>query len=256
MAVPIIGSHSMPEFPTPDTPEHSHARFATTSWTRVLRVAAGDTGAGTDFATLCQSYWYPLYAFLRRSGASPQDAEDTVQAFFAWLIESDFVQRADPARGRFRNFLMVSLRQFQSREQQFQAAAKRQPAQPLLSIDSLESDSRYQLLGPAETPEMLFEKAWAIALIERTMQELQTEMAAAGKSAQFDCLRGMLTGQRDVSGQEAAARLGISEGAVRVAVYRLKQRYGELLRQHVAATVENEADVDDELRALFAKVSR
>jgi DNA-directed RNA polymerase specialized sigma24 family protein len=236
--------------------DNSEVRFATTSWNRVLLAGNGDEESRGEFATLCRDYWYPLYAFLRRSGTKAEDAEDTVQAIFAWLIESDFVQRADPARGRFRNFLMVSLRQFQAREHQFQAAAKRRPTKPVLSIDSLESDSRYQLLGPAETPETLFEKAWAISLIERSMQQLQAEMAAAGKGAQFDCLRGMLTGQRDLSGREAAERLGMNEGVVRVAVHRMEQRYGELLRQHVAATVERDEDVDDELRALFAKVSQ
>ena len=235
--------------------DNSEVRFATTSWTRVLLAGTGDEESRGEFATLCRDYWYPLYAFLRRSGTKADDAEDTVQAFFAWLIESDFVQRADPARGRFRNFLMVSLRQFQSRERQFQAAAKRQPSVPILSIDTRDGDSRYQLQASSESPEVLFEKAWAISLFELAMGKLQAEMTADGKAGQFDCLRGMLTGQRDTTGREAALRLGISEGAVRIAVHRMKRRYGELLRQQVAATVERDEDVDDELRALFAKVS-
>jgi RNA polymerase sigma-70 factor (ECF subfamily) len=235
--------------------DNSEVRFATTSWTRVLLAGNGGEEARNDFATLCRDYWYPLYAFLRRSGTKAEDAEDTVQAFFAWLIESDFVQRADPARGRFRNFLMVSLRQFQAREHQFQAAAKRQPGQPVLSLDMQAGDSRYQHLSHHETPEVLFEQAWAMSLVELAMGQLQAEMTADGKVGQFDCLRGMLTGQRDTTGREAALRLGISEGAVRIAVHRMKRRYGELLRQQVAATVERDEDVEDELRALFAKVS-
>lgn len=228
-------------------------RFASTCWTDVLQFARG--GSPQDLAVLCRHYWYPLYAYLRRSGSNTQDAEDTIQAFFAWMIESNAIKQVDPQRGRFRTFLLVLLRQFQARKHQYETAAKRMPPNALISFDQATGESLYQVqLSHSETPEALFEQAWALSLIENAMQALEEEMAAAGKSKQFDCLRGMLTGQRDVSGREAAEQLGISEGAVRIAVHRMRKRYGELLRQRVAMTVHHEQDIDTELRELITKV--
>ncbi len=241
----------MSDVPSSSPSQH---RFATTSWTRVLKAARN--GSGVEFATLCQQYWYPLYAFLRRSGISASDSEDTVQAFFAWLLESKALERADPQRGRFRSFLLVLLRQFQARQHKHESAAKRKPAGPIVSIDRQDAEARYQMhLFHTGTAEKLFEQAWAVTIIEQTMQQLREEMVRAGKGEQFETLRGMMTGQRDVSGRDAGRQLAISEGAVRVAVHRMKNRYGELLRQQVAMTLHDEEDVDIEIKELLSMVT-
>ena len=236
-------------------PEAAAAQFRTTSWTRIVQASAGGTDARLALGELCQAYWYPLYAFVRRRGSSSQDAEDAVQSFLAWLIESDLFLRADPQRGRFRSFLISAFQQFLNRQFQQRTAAKRQPEKPLVSIDAAEGARLYdQELAMKYTPERQFEYAWAMAVIDRTLHRLRTEHEARGKVDLFDTLKGYLTGEEVPSGLDAARVLNRSEGAVRVAVHRLKQRFAELIREEVSQTVESEADVDAELQYLLAAI--
>lgn len=207
----------------------------------------------TALADLCQMYWYPLYAFLRRRGKNAQDAEDGVQSFLVWLIESDVVQRADPRRGRFRSFLVSAFEQFLNRQYQYESAAKRRPEHPVISIDAVVGARQYDLeVSERYTPERQFEHAWAMAVIDRALQRLRSEHQAKGKADLYETLKGYLTGEHVPSGMDAARTLNRSEGAVRVAVHRLKQRFAELLREEVGQTVESDADLDAELKYLLS----
>lgn len=231
--------------------------FETTSWSRLLRIARDEPrGDDRDLAELCRGYWFPLYALLRRSGISAADAEDTVQGFFEWLLTSDLFRRADPLRGRFRDLLRAALKQFQAREFRRVTAKKRHPGSPVLSLNLSEGESRFETHRlHAETAEASFEREWALAAIDAAMSRLQSEMQAAGKKRQFEVMNGMLTGQNGLSGRELAAMLGVSEGAARVALHRVKRRYGELLRLEIAATVGDSVSVDEEIRNMVAALS-
>lgn len=230
--------------------------FATTAWTTVLHAAGEGVQSQQALESLCQAYWYPLYAYLRRRGQAHQDAEDAVQAFLAWLLESGTLGRADPSRGKFRGFLVAAMQQFLARRHEYDSAAKRRPARPLLSIDSSDGARRFQLEPSHQvTPERQYEYAWALSIVERAMQRLKGEWEQAGKQDRFEALKSSLTGQSDESGRQVAQRLGLSEGAVRVAIHRLKQRYGELLREEVGQTLESPAEIDDELKYLLGALS-
>lgn len=228
--------------------------FATTAWSRVVRAGSGPRAEShVAIAELCASYWYPLYAYHRRRGARPEEAEDAVQAFFGRLLESNLLSYADPERGRFRGFLVASFRQFLAARHAYESAACRRPPQAIASIDTAEAEARYHReLADHETPERTYDRAWALALLQRTMDLLRDEYAADGRSERFEALRGTLTGQAAVSHRELATRLGTTEGAVRVAVHRLRQRYAELLREEVRATVDDGEDVDSEIRELLS----
>ena len=233
--------------------QHPPAGFATTSWTVVIEAGADAGQSRLALGELCRRYWYPLYAFLRRRGAGAEDAEDTVQAFFCWLTESGVVGRADPARGRFRSFLITALKQFAVRRHEREAAAKRNPGRPVVSIDAADGRRRYQQEPCHDlTPDRQFEYAWAMAVVDQAMLRLRAEWERAGRGERFDALKASLTGRPDATGRELAAKLGMSEGAVRVAVHRLKRRYGEILREDVGATVDSADGVDDELQDLMA----
>ena len=213
----------------------------------------GDDGlAGPAFAELCELYWYPLYAYLRRAGHQPHDAEDLVQAYFVWLQEKEVVGRADPHRGRFRSFLLAGLNQFVLRQRRHDMASKRRARTPAVSIDRDLIEGGYQELSHDVTPDRLFDYTWAVSVIKVALRRLQQEREAAGKGRQFRQLQGFITGQRNTSGREAARLLGVSEGTVRVAVLRLKRRFGEILREEVGQTLESSADVEDELNQLQA----
>ena len=204
------------------------------------------------FSELAEAYWYPLYAFLRRKGADVEDAEDTIQSFFGWLIENDILMRAEPERGRLRTFLITALLRYRAREARAENAAKRKPSTNLLSIDQGQGDQRY-LHEPEHqlTPENLYERAWAITVIERAMKRLSEEAHQAGNGELFSSLEGTLTGNKTIRGRELAAELNMSEGAVRAAAYRLRRRYGQLLREEVAQTVGSESDLREELIELL-----
>ncbi len=204
-------------------------------------------------ATLCSRYWYPLYAFIRRQGSSPHEAEDLTQEFFCRFLERNSIQHVRPAAGKFRSFLLACLKNFLANERERAQAQRRGGGRPLIPLDGVKAKARYAA-EPADqrTPEALFERRWALAVLERTLTELQREYTVAEKSDLFEALQGFLPGgQGNSSRAELAARRGISVGAIDVAIHRLRQRFGALLREQVAQTVSTDGEVDEEIRYLI-----
>jgi RNA polymerase sigma-70 factor (ECF subfamily) len=231
------------------------AEFLTTQWSMVLRAAADDGGlARAALAELCQRYWYPLYAYLRRRGVGVEEAEDVMQGFFARLLEKQVLAGISVERGRFRSFLLTALKNYLANERHRAAAEKRGGGRAVLSLDVDSGESRLQLQPhDNDTPERLFERQWALTLLEVVVQRLEAEHAAAGKSRPFELLKGALTGDTErLPYAEIAQELGTSEEAARQSASRLRKRYRELLRAEVASTVANEQEVDEEIRGLFA----
>ena len=230
------------------------AGFPTTHWSRVARGRRrGRAGAGEALAELCAAYWFPLYAYIRRKGNGPEQALDLTQGYFARLLERGTVAAADPARGRFRSFLLADCRHFLAHQRERDAAARRGGRLAVLSIDAYDAEGQYQL-EPAheQTPERLFERDWALALLEGVVAAIRREYEASGRGASFEVLKVVLeAGSSQVSQADIAARLGTTEAAAQVAVHRLRKRYREALRAAIAATIADEAEVDDELKALF-----
>lgn len=230
--------------------------FVTTRWTQV--VAAGrpsdSTHARAALEQLCQTYWYPLYAFVRRQGHAPHDAQDLTQEFFARLLERNALGAADRERGRFRSFLLATLKNFLRDEWDKLRAQKRGGGQNLISLDAGDAESRYAL-EPVNTltADRIFERRWAMLLLDRAVERLRAEHESAGKLAQFEALKASLAGSRESQPYSAlATQLGLSEGAVKVAVHRLRQRYREVIRAEIAETVASEAEVEGELKHLMA----
>lgn len=228
--------------------------FASTHWSMVL--AAGERAnaeAEQALATLCQRYWFPLYAFARRRAATVHEAQDLTQAFFVRLLEKNVLAAASPERGRFRSFLLASLKHFLANEWDRAASQKRGGKRRPLSLDWESGESRLSL-EPAhvDTPEREFERQWALTLLENVVDRLRNEFAVTGKSRQFERLKLTLAGGRAALDYPAiAAELSMSQEAVRQAASRLRKRYRELLREEVAATVKQDSEVDDEISRLF-----
>jgi RNA polymerase sigma factor (sigma-70 family) len=234
-------------------------KFQTTHWTSILQVAGPDSNAASDaFARLYLDYWYPLYAYVRRRGLSRSEAEDLTQDFLTRLLEKRALATLKPEGGRFRSFLLRSLDNFLANEWDRTHAQKRGSGARALSLNLEEGESRFALEHcEHETPESLFEKRWVFTLLEHVRERLRHEYAQAHKADLFDELRVYL--QSDRAGPpyaEVASRRGMSEGAVKVAVHRLRHQYGELLRHEISRTVSSAAEVDEELRALIAVVGR
>ena len=232
--------------------------FATTHWSVVL--AAGDTAsphAAEALEQLCRTYWYPLYAYVRRSGHSPPDAEDLTQAFFARLLEKRRLKSAKRERGKFRTFLLTSLKHFLTNEWHRARAVKRGAGAPHFHFDAVEAENLY-LLEPTHdlTAEKLYELNWATALLERVRARVRQEYVAEGKQERFEAAEQFLPGEQSTrTYTEAAQQLGIPEGTFKSDVHRLKQRYGELLRAEITHTVARSADIADELRHLMKVLS-
>jgi RNA polymerase sigma-70 factor (ECF subfamily) len=231
--------------------------FHTTHWTMVLAARQQDGEAGRQaLASLCSTYWYPLYAFIRRQGSSPHEAEDLTQGFFCHFLEKNPLLNVQPSAGKFRSFLLVCLKNFLANERERANAQRRGGGQPLASLDGGDAETRYAL-EPADhqTPEAVFERRWAFAVLERTMQDLRQEYSTGEKRELFDDLQGFLPGgQGSVSRAELASQQGVSAGAIDVAVHRLRQRFGALLRQQVAQTVSSDAEVEEEIRHLISVI--
>src|SRR5262245_26920767 len=229
--------------------------FATTHWSVVL--AAGDPEspqAMEALEKLCRAYWYPLYAFVRRLGHSPHDSEDLVQAFFAECLEKNYLGAADQAKGRFRAFLLVALKRFLANEWDKTRTRKRGAGAQPISFDALTAEQRYAL-EPAErfSADRLFERRWALTLLDKVLSRLREEQVAAGKNAAFELLKDSLTADgRGTPYAGLAARLGMTEGAVKVAVLRLRRRYRELLEAEIANTVASPEEVAAERRYLLS----
>jgi RNA polymerase sigma-70 factor (ECF subfamily) len=232
--------------------------FLTTHWSVVLAAGGGDsTRAHAALEKLCRNYWYPLYAFVRRLGHTAHDAEDLVQSFFAVCLEKNYLGTADRAKGRFRSFLLLALKRFLANEWDKQRALKRGGAQTPISLDSLTAEQRYAL-EPAEqlSADKLFDRRWALTLLDQVVTRLRNEQAMAGKLEQFEQLKGCITAAgRGTSCAELASRLGTSEGAVKVSVHRLRQRYRELLEEEIANTVATRDEVEEERRHLLTALS-
>jgi RNA polymerase sigma-70 factor (ECF subfamily) len=233
--------------------------FATTHWRVVLAAGEGAApGSAAALEKLCRAYWYPLYAYVRREGYSPHDAQDLTQEFFAWLLESKHLRVANPERGKFRSFLLVRLKHFLSDQRKKARAQKRGGGQVVVSLDAELAEERY-LLEPATelTPEAIFDQRWALTVMEQTVSRLREEYVAAGQTELFEELKHFqpLEGAGP-SYAEVAARLGLSQSAVKSAIYRLRQRHRDLLREEIAHTVSTAAEVDEEIRYLIAVMAR
>ncbi len=227
--------------------------FGSTHWSLVLAAGEEGTTAREALESLCTAYWLPVYAYVRRRAANADDAQDLTQAFFASLLELRAFAAADPARGRFRAFLLTTLRNFLANEHERAAALKRGGGRTVISLDA--GIAERSLLSDAQrksTPEQEFERRWALALLDRVIERLADEQAAAGRQAEFEALRLFLTGQDpDTRQADVAGQLGMTQEAVRAAIYRLRKRYRALLRNEIAQTVSSADEVDDELQRLF-----
>ncbi len=232
--------------------------FPATHWSIVLGAGVDDmTRATAALERLCRTYWYPIYAFIRRRGSGPQDAEDLTQSFFAFLLERETLKKVDRSKGKFRTFILAALTNFLSNEWDKRQTLKRGGQSKIISLDETEAEGRY-FREPVEsvTPETLFERRWAAALIEQVLGRLREEYAAAGKSDVFAKLEPALT--REVSAGDFtqwAGELGVTEGAAKVALHRLRRRFGEVLRSEIAHTVSSPEEIDEELRHLFPAIS-
>jgi len=233
------------------------SQFPTTRWTLV--VAAGDPArkdARSALVSLCENYWYPLYAFLRRRGNSADEAQDLTQEFFMRVLEGRYLDRADPERGRFRSFLLTSLKFFVADESDRRRALKRGGGM-VVPLEFSSGEALYQR-EPAcdETPERIFERRWVHSMLDRVVESLRNEFVRRGRAEDFERLKVFLLGQSDAPLAALAHEMNTSEGALKVAIHRMRKRYRELLRQEIADTVSDPAEVEDELRYLAAVLTR
>jgi RNA polymerase sigma-70 factor (ECF subfamily) len=233
--------------------------FETTHWSVVLKAGSGDTtGCHEALCALCETYWYPVYAFIRRSGATAADAEDLTQAYFARFLEKRFLEDVRPEKGRFRSFLLVSVRNFLHNERDRERALKRGGSERPLPLHGPQGEVLYER-EPADsaTPEILFEKAWVRSLLDRAMARLEQESEDAVRGGRFTRLKPFLSGEgAEVTYADLAQDWGVGESAVRVAVHRLRRRFGALLREEVGRTVEHPGDVEEEIRYLLTVAAR
>jgi RNA polymerase sigma factor (sigma-70 family) len=233
------------------------SQFPTTRWTLV--VTAGEPHrkeASSALVSLCENYWYPLYAYLRRCGYPADQAQDLTQGFFVRVLEGRYLDRADPEKGRFRSFILTSLKFFVADEGDRDRAQKRGGGM-VESLEFSSGEERYQR-EPAhdETPERIFERRWALSVLDRVVEKLRNEFVHHGRPEHFERLKVFLLGQSDAPYATLAREMNTSEGALKVAIHRLRKRYRDLLRQEVADTVANPVEVESELRFLAAVLTR
>ena len=229
--------------------------FATTHWSVVQLAARNDTTrAQRALSDLCGGYWYPLYVYVRRQGFSPEDAQDLTQEFFARFLAGNYLADVSPAKGKFRAFLLACLKHFLANEWDKARAAKRGGGQRIISFDEHEAEERYRLEPAYEiSADRLFERRWAMTLLDGVLAKLRNEFAHDGKELIFEKLKPCIAGSRESQPYaEIAQELKLTEGAVKVAVHRFRQRYRELLRHEIASTVSSSAEVDEEIRYLFS----
>jgi len=247
-----------PEGGLPQGNDPSPRSFVTTHWSVVLTAGWGASGeADAALERLCRTYWWPLYAFIRRRGHEPHDAQDLTQEFFARLLARDFLRAVDRSKGKFRSFLLAALEHFLANDWRRVNAQKRGGGLTFISLDDTSTENRYQqLASPALSPERVFEQQWAITLLDQTISRLREEFVSAGKEALFAELKIFLTGEKRAGGYaELAMKLQTTEAALKMSVSRMRQRYGELLRAEIASTVSSPEEVEEELRALFAALN-
>ena len=235
------------------TGQYGGAAFTTTHWSVVLEAQGESPAAQEALEKLCRTYWRPIFAFLRRQGVRPDEAEDITQGFFAELLERGSLDAVRKEKGRLRSFLLGGLKYFLANEGRRAMAFKRGKGQQLISLDELRTEEHIDM-EPADpvTAEMIYERRWALTLLERVLSRLKDEYRAAGNATLFDSLKELLPDEPGSPSQaEIAARLGITENAVRQAFYRFRQRYQSLLREEIANTVATPGDIEDELRHLI-----
>jgi RNA polymerase sigma factor (sigma-70 family) len=230
--------------------------FPTTRWTLVIAAAGSQRkDARSALASLCEGYWYPLYAYIRRRGYPAEQAQDLTQEFFIRVLEGRYLDRANPEKGRFRAFLLSSMKFFLADEADRDRAQKRGGG-AVLSLEFGSGEDRYQR-EPAhdETPERIFERRWALSVLDRVVEKLRNEFVHHGRPEHFERLKVFLLGQADAPYAVLAQEMNTSEGALKVAIHRLRKRYRELFRQEIADTVVDPAEVELELRFLAAALT-
>ncbi|MBI3848904.1 MAG: sigma-70 family RNA polymerase sigma factor [Verrucomicrobia bacterium] len=242
----------------PSVAEGRAGAFSATHWSVVLAVGQTDLARATAaLERLCRTYWYPIYAFIRRRGSDQHEAEDLTQAFFEFLLEKETLKKVDRRKGKFRTFLLAALTNFLTNEWDKRQTLKRGGQRQIISLDEAAAEGLY-LREPVEslTPEKLFERRWALAVVEQVLSRLRQEYNTGGKAELIVQLEPALTGEVAPGAfAEWAAELGMSEGAVKVALHRLRRRFGEVLRSEIAHTVSSPEEIDHEIRQLFAAIA-
>jgi RNA polymerase sigma-70 factor (ECF subfamily) len=239
-------------------PSWERSQFNTTHWSVVLAAQSRfSPAAQAALETLCGTYWFPLYAFVRRQGHSPQDAQDLTQAFFEHLLRKDFLRHVSPDKGRFRSFLLACLKHFLADEWDKIRTSKRPQGKPVIALDGLDAEARYRL-EPAETwdAETIYSRRWALTLIDRVLDRLEQEFVAKGKAGPFARFQTYLLDEEGPTYAALAVEMGTTEAAIKMTVYRLRQRFRELFREEVAQTVTTAEEIDEEIRYLLSGVSR
>ena len=239
-------------------PSCERSQFNTTHWSVVLAAQSQfSPSAQAALETLCCTYWYPLYAFVRRQGHSPPDAQDLTQAFFEHLLRKNFLREVSPDKGRFRSFLLACLKHFLADEWDKIRSQKRSGGNLAISLDAQDAEARYHQ-EPVDTwdAEAIYGRQWALTLIGRVLDRLEQEFVAKGKAGPFERFQSYLLDKQGPAYAELAAEMGTTEAAIKMTVYRLRQRFRELFREEVAQTVTTPADVDEEIRYLLSSVSR
>jgi RNA polymerase sigma-70 factor (ECF subfamily) len=239
-------------------PSGKAAGFATTRWSVVLRASRADDAAGQrDLEDVCRACWYPIYAFIRRMGYSPEDSQDLAQGFFEHLLSNNVLLNADPARGRFRSFLLGSLRHYISNCSRRDRTVKRGGRVDFVPLEIEAGEERYErhIIHP-DTPEKLFERSWAETLLQRASDALRRDYERQGKGPLFEALSPYLAGNADPNSYtQVAEQLGMGTGTVAVAVFRMRKRYGQFLREEIAQTLDDPAEIENEIRLLVAAVA-
>lgn len=233
-------------------------KFATTSWTQVLAAREAPSSESRQaLEALCKSYWYPLYAFIRRQGVDAEESRDLTQAYFAQLIEKGYLDDFDPSLGRFRVFLKASVKHFLSKEREKARTWKRGGQSVIVSLDAEDIEGRYRM-EPVDrlTPEEIDERRWALTILEHVLEKLREDFKGESREQEFERLKTFLTGEEPkLPYREVAAELATSEAAVKTSVHRLRKRFGDLLRQEIAETVASPEEVDDEVRHLLGVIA-
>lgn len=246
--------------PQPDSNRQQNPQrgnFATTQWSVVVAAGAGDfERSAAALEKLCRQYWPPIHAFVRRRVSDRHEAEDLTQAFFAHLLDKESIKKADPGKGKFRTFLLASLTNFLANEWDKRKTIKRGGQHQIISLHEVTDEVHERVIDNSVSPEKLFDRRWAVLLVETVQARLKTEYSEQQRGAVCEKLLPALTGEMD-SGWHAAvaAELGLNEGSVRVALHRLRRRFGDLLREEVSRTVSNSEEIGEEIRHLFAVMS-